>query len=76
MNCPKCRKKMTYWPEFSDPQTGHLVYSCYNCLGLYSFFPQTLTSKALASYRGYRILKLKLKKYGYAPPPLPKRSDA
>lgn len=71
MNCPNCRKKPWYLADLSDNNKGLLTYLCPNCMVL--LHKEPFRGKLPSPWRGYRYLTLKLHKWGYTPPPLPKR---
>jgi hypothetical protein len=75
LNCPRCRRKLWYWPEFSQPNASEkfLVYECSPCRLVYIFIDFKPTGKLLASLGGVRVIKLKLARRGYTPPPLTQR---
>jgi hypothetical protein len=70
MNCPECRKKLWYWAELSKPKEGPLVYVCQECDILYGFLKMGELPKALASWRGARIVRMVLAKRNYTLPPV------
>jgi len=68
MNCPKCRRHLTYWAALSHPSKKILTYFCVPCSDLY-LVTELGDSPIKKVYGGYVVFKRKLTELGYRLPP-------